>query len=249
MKHFVGIIPARYNSKRLPGKPLIDIFGKPMIQHVYERAAQVLKNVYVATDDERIKKAVEGFGGKVVMTSREHQSGTDRCAEAVTKIDTEANNELIVINIQGDEPFISKEQIKLLMRCFDDEATQIGTLAKKIETTGEVFNPHKPKVVFSKQKKALYFSRSAIPFVRNVPETNWLAETLFFKHIGIYAYRSNVLRQIAELEPSPLEKAEALEQNRWLENGFPIRVQITEIENKAIDTPNDLQELLQQGHP
>jgi 3-deoxy-manno-octulosonate cytidylyltransferase (CMP-KDO synthetase) len=238
----IGIIPARFASTRFPGKPLIDIGGKTMIQRVYEQAkkSSLLTDVIVATDDDRILKHVISFGGKAVMTNESHQSGTDRCFEAVQKFDASAD---IVINIQGDEPFIHPEQIDLIISCFNDQETQIATLVKKVNSNDELFNKNIPKVVLNKNKEAIYFSRQTIPFIRGENESEWLDKNVFYKHIGIYAYRTSVLAEITALKQSPLELAEALEQLRWIENGYKLKVEITDFESVAIDSPEDLKKL------
>lgn len=242
---FLGIIPARYASTRFPGKPLIDILGKPMIQRVYEQAAKTLSDVIVATDDERILEAVKNFGGKAIMTSEKHKSGTDRCFEAYQKYNKKFD---ILINIQGDEPEIQIEQIKQLQECFEDENTEIASLAKIIsEKDGETFlsNPNHVKVVIDKNNFALYFSRSPIPYNRNVKdEKTWIRHHNYYKHIGLYAYKSEVLAQISNLPSSPLELSESLEQLRWLENGYRIKMGITSVESIGIDTPEDLERLV-----
>jgi 3-deoxy-manno-octulosonate cytidylyltransferase (CMP-KDO synthetase) len=239
---FAGIIPARYGSSRFPGKPLILIGDKPMIQRVYEQAHKVLETVYVATDDERIFNAVSDFGGKAIMTSTLHQSGTDRCAEALVKIESETALSIdAIINIQGDEPFIKPEQISLLMDCFDDESVEIATLVRKTEPGEDIFNPNQPKVILNLQGDAIYFSRAAIPFLRDIKTEDWSANHIFYKHIGLYAYRSETLKRITALPRSPLEISESLEQNRWIENGCKIRAAITEWESIGIDTPDDLE--------
>lgn len=237
----IGIIPARYASTRFPGKPLADIQGKTMIQRVYEQAskARVLSKVVVATDDERISDHVKSFGGNVLMTSPSHQSGTDRCAEVI-KIETEFD---IAINIQGDEPFIHPEQIKLVADCFKDSDTQIATLVKKVKSEAELFNENIPKVVLRENKEAIYFSRFPIPYLRGVNENDWFGRHIYYKHIGIYAYRTDILIKLARLAPGTLELAESLEQLRWIERGFVIKTEITELESTAIDTPADLQKL------
>lgn len=239
---FIGIIPARYASTRFPAKPLALLGGKPVIQCVYEQVSSVLNDVYVATDDTRIADVVNSFGGNVVMTSPDHKSGTDRCFEAYTKIGKEFD---VVINIQGDEPFIQKSQLESLKECFMSvEHTDIATLVKPFITSNtltELENPNSPKVVVSPSSKALYFSRSVIPYLRNIDRQEWLSKHKFYKHIGLYAYRSEVLKEITKLPQSPLELAESLEQLRWLENGYNIRVAETEIETIGIDTPEDLQ--------
>ena len=229
---FIGIIPARYASTRFPGKPLADMKGKPMIQRVYEQVEGVLDAVCVA---------VRAFGGQAVMTSDQHRSGTDRCYEAYQKVGAGFE---VVINIQGDEPFIHPEQIETLKRCFDDPATEIATLVKPFDPNGDfegtLFNPNSPKVVFNKRMEALYFSRSIIPYIRGEHYTEWLRTRTFYKHIGLYAYRAETLREITALPQSELEKAESLEQLRWLENGYRIKVGITHQETIGIDTPEDM---------
>lgn len=235
---FIGIIPARYASTRFPGKPLAVLGGKTVIQRVYEQASSVLEEAYVATDDERIFNAVEAFGGRAVMTRADHKSGTDRIEEAAEKIGTDAD---VIINIQGDEPFIQKSQIETLMQLFEITETQIGTLCKRFDTIDAALNPNSPKIVTDLQGFALYFSRSVIPFVRGQEQAVWLEKYPFLKHLGLYAYRREVLREVTRLPQSPLEIAESLEQLRWLENGFRIRVGITDVETVGIDTPEDLQ--------
>ncbi len=240
--NIVGIIPARFASTRFPGKPLIDIAGKTMIQRVYEQAkkANSISEVVVATDDERIAQHVQSFGGNVVMTSENHQSGTDRCFEAIEKFEINAD---VVINIQGDEPFIQPEQIDLVASCFSLKETELATLIKKISTNEELFNPNTPKVLLNSNKEAIYFSRQTIPHIRGKEQNDWLKQHTFYKHIGIYGYRTDVLATITQLKQSSLELAEALEQLRWLENGYKIKVEITDFESVAIDTPDDLQKL------
>jgi 3-deoxy-manno-octulosonate cytidylyltransferase (CMP-KDO synthetase) len=240
-KKYIGIIPARYASTRFPGKPLALIQGKPMIQRVYEQASKVLDMVYVATDDERIFKAVKEFGGRVIMTSATHTSGTDRCAEAVLLVEKELGELFdVVLNIQGDEPFIEPQQISLLMECFEQPQTQIATLVKKALLPEEVFNPNRPKVVIGTDWQALYFSRSPIPFIRGAEKEDWLLSENFYLHIGLYAFRKDVLLDVTRLPPSSLEKAESLEQLRWIENGFHIVVRETTYDSFGIDTPEDL---------
>jgi 3-deoxy-manno-octulosonate cytidylyltransferase (CMP-KDO synthetase) len=236
-----GIIPARYQSTRLPGKPLALIGGKPMIQRVYEQCIKstVLKSVTIATDDERIVNIVKGFGGNVILTRPDHPSGTDRCFEAAQKLGL--SDGAVIINIQGDEPFINPGQIELLATCFDNQETQIATLVKKLTKMEELDSPAIAKLVLDNNSNALYFSRSPIPFVRNADKENRLAETIYYKHIGIYGYRYKVLEKVVALKQSPLELAESLEQLRWLENGFSIKVKVTEYESFAIDTPADLE--------
>ena len=238
---FIVVIPARYASTRFPGKPLALLGGKPVIQHVYEQVSGVVENVVVATDDERIYEAVEAFGGRVVMTSSNHKSGTDRCWEAYQKQGEEFD---VVINVQGDEPFIAHSQLKAIMDCFNDETTDIATLVKPFtEEDGieALENPNSPKVVLDKQSRAIYFSRSVIPYLRGVKREEWLKRHTYYKHIGMYAFRADVLRQVTSLEQSPLELAESLEQLRWLENGYKIGVGISDVETVGIDTPEDLQ--------
>ena len=235
---FTAVIPARFASTRFPGKPLAMLGGKTVIQRVYEQAASVLSEVYVATDDERILSAVEAFGGHAVMTRADHQSGTDRIEEAVEKTGTQAD---VIINIQGDEPFIQPSQIKTLMALFDDPQTQIGTLGKRFESMEAVSNPNSPKIVTDHRGFALYFSRSVIPFIRSVETDEWLSHYPFLKHLGVYAYRREVLAEVTRLPQGQLEKAESLEQLRWLENGYRIRVGLTDVETVGIDTPADLE--------
>lgn len=238
---FVGIIPARYASQRFPGKPLAILGGKTVIQRVYEQVGKVLDDVYVATDDDRIKNTVEGFGGKAIMTSPDHKSGTDRIEEAVEKIGGDFD---VVINIQGDEPFIHESQIKELCACFDDADTQIATLGKPFtaEMGMEALeNPNSPKIVVDNRGYAMYFSRSVIPYIRNTRREEWIGQFPYLKHIGLYAYRREVLRQVTQLPQSSLEIAESLEQLRWLQNGYKIKVGLTDVETVGIDTPDDLQ--------
>lgn len=233
-----AIIPARYASTRFPGKPLALLGGRPVIQHVYEKAVQTLGEAYVATDDERIARVVEGFGGRAVMTSASHRSGTDRIEEAAEIIGTDAD---VIINIQGDEPFVDASQLKTLQALFDDGETQIGTLGKRFDTMETTENPNSPKIACDRRGFALYFSRSVIPFVRGQERASWLEHYPFLKHLGLYAYQREVLREITQLPQSPLELAESLEQLRWLENGYRIRVGLTDMETVGIDTPEDLE--------
>lgn len=238
---FLGIIPARYASTRFPGKPLAVLGGKTVIQRVYEQVAGVLDDAYVATDDERIEEAVKAFGGKVVMTSTHHKSGTDRCYEACCKVGGDYD---VVVNIQGDEPFIQPSQLETVKACFDDSQTQIATLVKPFTIADgleALENVNSPKVVLDKDMHALYFSRSIIPFQRNKDKNDWLAGHVYYKHIGLYAYRVNVLAEVTSLPQSSLELAESLEQLRWLENGYSIKAGITQVETIGIDTPQDLQ--------
>jgi 3-deoxy-manno-octulosonate cytidylyltransferase (CMP-KDO synthetase) len=241
---FLGLIPARYSSTRFPGKPLADIDGKSMIRRVYEQASSCFEHVYVATDDDRIKNHVIEFGGKVVMTSPQHRSGTDRCAEAARIItNSEGISFDVVINIQGDEPYIQIEQLELVCSCFTDKNTEIASLVKKISNAEDLFNPNIPKVILNNQDEAIYFSRSTIPYIRNAQVEQWLTKHTFFKHIGLYAYRYETLLKLTDLPPSSLEIAESLEQIRWIQNGFKIKVAETKLENLAIDTPQDLEKL------
>lgn len=233
-----AIVPARYASSRFPGKPLALLGGKPVIEHVYEQVSRVVPETWVATDDERIKDAVETFGGKVVMTRRDHQSGTDRIEEAVEKIGSDAD---IIINIQGDEPFVQASQIRTVCQLFEDAETQIATLGKPFDTMEAVDNPNSPKIVTDVRGFALYFSRSVIPFVRGKVHDEWLEHFPYLKHLGIYAYRREVLREITRLPQSPLELAESLEQLRWLQQGYRIKVGLTHVETIGIDTPADLE--------
>lgn len=240
----LGIIPARYASTRLPGKPLVDISGKTMIRHVYERVSKVLDFVVVATDDTRITDEVAGFGGNSVMTSQNHQSGTDRCAEAVGIFENQTGEKFdVVINIQGDEPFIKIEQLQQLISCFNDFGTEIATLIKRIDDSEDIFNPNKPKVIVNNRNEAIYFSRSPIPYIRNFEKENWIENHVFYKHIGIYGYRKDILLQITKLKQSTLEIAESLEQNRWIENAYKIKTEITEHESFSIDTFDDLSKI------
>ena len=235
---FIGIIPARYASTRFPGKPLALLGGKPVIQHVYEKVAAVLEAAYVATDDERIYDVVKSFGGQVVMTRTDHKSGTDRIEEAIEKIGGEWD---VVVNVQGDEPFVAKNQLDTICHCFDDPTTQIATLGKPFESMEAVQNTNSPKIVVDNMGFAMYFSRSVIPYVRGKEMSSWLTHYPFLKHLGIYAYRKDVLRQVTQLPQSSLEIAESLEQLRWLQNGFKIKVGTTDVETVGIDTPQDLE--------
>jgi len=242
MMRVLCVIPARYASTRFPGKPLVMIDGKSMIQRVYEQALKTsgLHQVVVATDDDRIADAVEAFGGSFVMTKLTHQSGTDRCAE----VSGHFPDFDIIINIQGDEPFVDPAQIELLISCFEEPKVELATLIKKIKTEEELFNPNIPKVVINSNREAVYFSRQTIPYLRNVSIANWLNTHQFYKHIGIYGYSRNALLNITKLPPSTLELAESLEQLRWIEHGFAIQTRVTEIETIAIDTPEDLNKII-----
>jgi 3-deoxy-manno-octulosonate cytidylyltransferase (CMP-KDO synthetase) len=240
--HFAGIIPARFASTRFPGKPLAMIGDKTMIQRVWEQSRKSLDQVYVATDDERIFNAVTEFGGVAIMTSGTHKSGTDRCAEAAEIIVSETDEKIdIVINIQGDEPFIRPEQINSLKSCFSDKDVQIATLVRNVKMGEDIFNPNHPKVILDSEKNAIYFSRSVIPYVRGSEPSDWVNKFSYLKHIGLYAYRIETLKKLTRLKESLLEQAESLEQNRWLENGFRIRTSVTEWESIGIDTPEDIE--------
>ena len=235
---FISIIPARYASTRFPGKPLALLCGKSVIQRVYEKVSGIIEETWVATDDERIFNAVKDFGGKAVMTRNDHKSGTDRIEEAIEKIGGDFD---VVINVQGDEPFIQDSQIKTVCDCFDDPSTEIATLGKPFGNDMDaVSNPNSPKIVVDKRGYAMYFSRSIIPFVRGKDEKEWPFSYPFLKHIGLYAYRRNVLKEVTQLPQGELEKAESLEQLRWLENGYRIKVGLTDVETVGIDTPEDL---------
>lgn len=228
----LGVIPARFASTRFPGKPLVDIGGKTMIQRVYEQSLlSNLDKVVVATDDERIAAEVCRFGGECIMTSSTHQSGTDRCAEVAKNL----SDYDIIINIQGDEPFIDPLQINLICECFEDEKVQLATLIKAIHSDEELLNSNIPKVVIGHQQQAIYFSRYPIPYLRTTTNTHQ-----FYKHIGIYGYKKAILLEITQLKPSALELAESLEQLRWIENGYQIQTKLTTIETIAIDSPSDL---------
>ena len=258
---FIAIIPARYASTRFPAKPLALLGGKPVVQHVYERVSEVLESVWVATDDEAIFQTVEAFGGRAVMTSAAHRSGTDRCREALERISASCTGKSreeafdVVVNIQGDEPFIAPGQVRALAGCFADPQTEIATLVKPFRPEdgwAALSNPNSPTVVLDRAGYALCFSRSVIPYRRGKEPQEWLAGGhTYYKHIGIYAYRADALRRITELEQSPLELAESLEQLRWLENGLRIKTAVTEVETIGIDTPEDLARAEQflQSHP
>lgn len=254
---FIGIIPARYGSSRFPGKPLADLCGKPVIQRVYEQAKKVLDTVLVATDDARIYDCVQQFGGDVLMTSPNHLCGTDRVYEAYVQYC--ANNpsnmenrdeETVVLNIQGDEPFIQADQIRAIMACFPGEIATLVHPFNASSSWSDLSNPNYVKVAISHELeadantiigRALYFSRSVIPYIRGVEPEEWLQHGQFYRHLGMYAYRADVLRKITQLSPSLLEQTECLEQLRWLENGMTIRVAQTDHASIGIDTPDDLQ--------
>lgn len=240
--NFLALIPARYASSRFPGKPLALVKGRPMIHRVYEQASKAFEYVCVATDDPRIFDTVKGFGGEAVMTAETHQSGTDRCLEALKLYEKEYSTAFdVVVNVQGDEPFIRPEQLLEVKECFSDPEVEIATLVKKIESSRDLFNPNTPKVVVSSDWHALYFSRTPIPFARDMELTDdFVRQARFYKHIGLYGYRSRTLEKICALPQSYLEKCEKLEQLRWLENGFDIKVALTEYQTHAVDTPEDL---------
>lgn len=245
---YLVIIPARYASSRFPGKPLVDIGGKPMIRRVYEQASEAVDNVYVATDDDRILKTVNNFKGKAVMTSPDHKSGTDRCAEAVKLIEEKTGKNFeIIINVQGDEPFLQPEQLDTIKSCFNTPDTQIATLIKPITETENIFDENKTKVIISNKKEAIYFSRSPIPYVKGRLRDEWSTSHQFYLHIGLYAYKKDTLLSITKLSPSVLEIAESLEQLRWIENGYKIKVEITEYNSLGIDTPEDLDKIKKMG--
>ena len=238
---YIAIIPARYASTRFPGKPLAMLGGKPVIQRVWEQVSSVVDAAVVATDDERIAQAVESFGGRAIMTSPNHKSGTDRCWEAYQKQSEEFD---VVINVQGDEPFIAHSQLRAIMACFEHENTEIATLVKPFaeeDGLSALENPNSPKVVLDNDSCAVYFSRSVIPYLRGVEREDWLKHHTFYKHIGMYAFRRDVLGEVTALPQSTLEKAESLEQLRWLENGYKIGVGISDVETVGIDTPEDLE--------
>ncbi len=238
---YIAIIPARYASTRFPGKPLAMLGGKPVIQRVWEQVSSVVDAAVVATDDERIAQTVESFGGRAIMTSPDHKSGTDRCWEAYQKQGEEFD---VVINVQGDEPFIAHSQLRAIMACFEDENADIATLVKPFaeeDGLSALENPNSPKVVLDNDSCAVYFSRSVIPYLRGVEREEWLKHHTFYKHIGMYAFRRDVLGEVTALPQSTLEKAESLEQLRWLENGYKIGVGISDVETVGIDTPEDLE--------
>lgn len=243
--NYLALIPARFASTRFPGKPLAKLGGKPIIQRVCERVGKIFPDTYIATDDERIAAAVREFGGQVVLTRSDHQSGTDRCREALDNIVRSTGKQYdVVVNIQGDEPFIAPQQLDAIRHCFDSEATQIATLVMPFpaDTPYETLaNPNSPKVLVNAKGRALYFSRSVVPYLRGIEPCDWAKHHTYLKHIGLYAYRTEVLREITSLPQSPLELCEKLEQLRWLEAGFHIAVRKTDIETIGIDTPEDLE--------
>ncbi len=236
----VAIIPARYASTRFPAKPLAMLGSMTVIERVYRKVSEVIPEAFVATDDERIAACVGSFGGRAIMTSPDHKSGTDRCYEAYTKCGIMAD---VVVNVQGDEPFIAAEQIRSILACFEQQEVDIATLVKPFAASDgieKLENPNSPKVVLDQRSRALYFSRSVVPYLRGVERCEWLSQHTFYKHIGMYAFRTEALASVTALPQSPLEKAESLEQLRWLENGYQIGVGITQIETIGIDTPDDL---------
>lgn len=241
----IGIIPSRYASTRFPGKPLVEIKGKTMIQRVYEQSAKskILSKLIVATDDERIYNHVKSFGGEVLMTDISHANGTSRCNEIISILEKKGENFDIAVNIQGDEPNINPNQIDSVVTLFKNKKVQISTLAKKISSSDELFDPNVVKVIIGNDNNALYFSRYAIPLLRGIDKVNWLNDFIFYKHIGIYSYRTSVLKAIALMPVGKLEQAEKLEQLRWIENGISISVDITDYESVAIDTVDDLLKL------
>ena len=242
----LGVIPARYASSRFPGKPLANVCGKSMIQRVFEQASQVksLAQVVVATDDDRIMKHVKGFGGQVLMTGLHHNNGTSRCEEVLKTLEEKGESYDVVVNIQGDEPFIQPEQIEKVIAPFHDDRVEIASLATPVSENEELFNPNEVKVVMDTNGFALYFSRHALPYQRDIQESLWLKQHDYFKHLGLYAFRANVLKEVVRLAPSVLEQAEKLEQLRWLENGFSIKMEITSYQGHGVDTPEDLEKLI-----
>ena len=238
---FLALIPARYASTRFPAKPLAILAGKPIIQHVYERVSSIFEDAYVVTDDTRIEECVKAFGGRCVMTGTHHKSGTDRCFEALEKLGAGFD---VVVNVQGDEPFIAASQLETIKQCFADEETQIATLVKPFTPADGIEaleNPNSPKVVLDNNNYAVYFSRSVIPYLRGVEKDEWLSHHTFYKHIGLYAYRAEVLKEITSMPLGVLEQAESLEQLRWLQAGYRIKVGTTDVETIGIDTPEDLE--------
>ena len=238
---FLALIPARYASTRFPAKPLAILAGKPIIQHMYERVSSIFEDAYVVTDDTRIEECVKAFGGRCVMTGTHHKSGTDRCFEALEKLGAGFD---VVVNVQGDEPFIAASQLETIKQCFADAETQIATLVKPFTPADGIEaleNPNSPKVVLDNNNYAVYFSRSVIPYLRGVEKDEWLSHHTFYKHIGLYAYRAEVLKEITSMPLGVLEQAESLEQLRWLQAGYRIKVGTTDVETIGIDTPEDLE--------
>lgn len=248
----IAIIPARFGSSRLEGKPLVDILGKPMIQRVYEQTLKAIPNVFVATDDERIKQAVIEFGGNVIMTSAEHENGTSRCLEAYERITEKMDEEYdVIVNVQGDEPMLEPVQLDELILPFNNKKVRFSTLVSPVQSAQDLFNESEVFVVFDKKKRAMYFSRSVIPHVRGVHQAHWLEHHTYFKHVGLYAYSYSALKEFANLPSSNLERVESLEQNRWIENGNDIYVELTYHETVSIDTIDDLKKvrsLLKEQH-
>lgn len=246
----LAIIPARYASTRLPAKPLADIHGKPMIQWVWEQVIKAIPEAVVATDDPRIAQVVEGFGGQVVLTRADHPTGTNRCLEAFQKWSQKTGKEFdIVVNVQGDEPMLEPDQLHELLSCFDEPHTEMGTLAMEVSRVEDLMNESEAFVVMTNRRDALYFSRSPLPHVRGVAKQNWLTHHTYYKHVGLYAYTPKSLETFAQLPVSPLERAESLEQNRWLENGGKIRVAFTRFDSIPVDTPEDLERVRTMLHP
>lgn len=242
--NFLAIIPARFGSTRLEGKPLVDICEKPMIQHVYERVSNTVHDVYVATDDLRIENAVNAFGGKSVMTSKHHTSGTDRCLEAYNIVLEQTGKHFdVIINIQGDEPMLESNQINELMSCFENPSTNIATLVSKITNADELNSKTSAFVISDLNNRAIYFSRTPIPAVKGLDKSEWFGKTDYYKHIGMYAYRPAELKKISTLPQSKLELVEGLEQNRWIENGFAIHVAETKFHSLSVDTKEDLENI------
>ncbi|MCB9195897.1 MAG: 3-deoxy-manno-octulosonate cytidylyltransferase [Flavobacteriales bacterium] len=242
--NILGVIPARYGSQRLEGKPLVDIWGKTMIQRVYEQAAKVLEHLVVATDDQRIYDNVKSFGGNVVMTASHHNTGTNRCLEAYEILQAKSDVTFdFVINVQGDEPLLEPGQIRSLIQCFNDPTTELATLVMPVHHEADLFNESEVFVVFDKNKKALYFSRSVIPHVRGIHKTQWLQHHTYFKHLGMYGFKVESLKKFAHLEQTKLELAESLEQNRWLENGGVIKIEISQHDTIPVDTIDDLEKV------
>ncbi|MBO4599640.1 MAG: 3-deoxy-manno-octulosonate cytidylyltransferase [Bacteroidales bacterium] len=238
----LAIIPARYASTRFPGKPLALLGGKPVIEWVWGCVGKlpILTGAVVATDDERIAEAARAFGGRVMTTSKEHRSGTDRCGEVLRRMEETGERYDVVINVQGDEPFLQPEQLESLTECFEDENTQIATLKAPIREKAELFSPNTVKVVCDRRERALYFSRQPIPHLRGAEADEWLERGMYYKHVGIYAFRASTLKEVVELPQTPLELSESLEQLRWMENGYSIRLRTTDAANIGIDTPEDL---------
>lgn len=247
--NIIGIIPARYGSTRFPGKPLANIFGKPMIQRVYEQASMVLEDVWVATDDERIEKAVKDFGGNVLLTSAAHSNGTERCEEAVVKVSEILNKSFdIVLNIQGDEPFIQKSQILLALDCFNDVETEISTVIQPFSDMEDISNPNLIKVVLSANNDAIYFSRSPIPYIRDYNIEKWRKHHTFLGHVGLYGFKRKTLSELINLPKGTLEKLESLEQLRWLEHGYTIKTRVSKSNNNfGVDSPEDIKTIHSEG--